>query len=113
MDADLQSLVDIDRIIHEPARLAIVSILCAVDSADFNFLLHQTGLTKGNLSAHLARLEEAEYVAVEKTFRGRMPQTIYSLTPTGRDAFQAYRACLKRVVDGKWEDINDANGDPV
>jgi DNA-binding MarR family transcriptional regulator len=99
MDSDIQSLIDVDRLIHEPARLVLVSMLYAVESADFTFLLRQSGLTKGNLSAHLSRLEQAGYIEVSKGYRGRVPQTAYSLTPTGRTAFQKYRARLKRAVD--------------
>jgi len=96
---DIQRLVDIDRLIHEPARLVIVAVLYAAESADFTFLLRHTGLTKGNLSAHLSRLEEAGYVKIEKTFRGKVPQTICSLTKAGRVAFQEYRQQLRRAVE--------------
>lgn len=99
MANDLRGLASVDRIIHEPARLIIVAILYAAESADFLYLLRETGLTKGNLSAHLARLEEAGYVKIEKTFRGKVPQTICSLSELGRRAFRDYRARLKRVVD--------------
>ncbi|RPI33585.1 MAG: transcriptional regulator [Chloroflexota bacterium] len=99
MSNDLRNLVDVDRVIHEPARLMIVAILFAVESADFLYLQHETGLTKGNLSSHLARLEEAGYVEIEKTYRGKMPLTICRLTAPGREAFQAYRAHLKQVID--------------
>jgi DNA-binding MarR family transcriptional regulator len=96
---DLRSLTEVDRVIHEPARLLIATILYAVESADFTYLLRETGLTKGNLSAHLAKLEAAGYVEIEKSFRGKVPQTICKLTKAGRSAFQAYRAQLKRIVD--------------
>ncbi len=99
MDSDLRDLASIDRLIHEPSRLVIVATLYAVQKADFVFLLRQTGLTRGNLSAHLARLEEAGYVKVEKTFRGKVPQTVTSLTEAGRAAFRSYRARLRRAVD--------------
>ncbi len=99
MDADLRNVVNLDRLIHEPARLLIVTMLYAVDCADFTFLLRQAGLTKGNLSAHLSRLEDAGYVDVEKAFRGRMPRTTYRLTPKGREAFQEYRESLRRAVE--------------
>ncbi|HEX7975773.1 MAG TPA: transcriptional regulator, partial [Anaerolineales bacterium] len=62
-------------------------------------LLHETGLTKGNLSAHLAKLEEAGYVHIEKTYRGKVPQTLLSLTPAGRTAFESYRRQLKEIVE--------------
>ncbi len=96
---DLRSLADLDRVIHEPARLMIVTILSVVDEADFVFLLHQSGLSKGNLSAHMARLEEAGYVRVNKRFRGRVPQTVYRLTETGRAAFRDYCERVKRMVE--------------
>jgi DNA-binding transcriptional ArsR family regulator len=97
--ATYPGLTDVDRVIHEPARLLIVTILYAVETADFLFLLRESGLSKGNLSSHLSRLEAAGYVAIEKTFRGKIPLTICRLADTGREAFRAYRDQLKRVVD--------------
>ena len=94
----LQSISAVDRLIHEPARLMIVTILYASAGADFLYLLHETGLTKGNLSAHLSKLEEAGYVKIEKIFRGKIPQTLLSLTPEGRAAFENYREQLKQIV---------------
>lgn len=91
MSADPWSIADIDRLIHEPARLIIVTILNAVESADFLYLQRETELTKGNLSAHLSKLEEAGYVAVEKTYKGKIPLTICRLTGVGKDAFRSYR----------------------
>lgn len=99
MAHDLRDLAEVDRLIHEPARLVIVAMLYAVESADFTFLLRETSLTKGNLSSHLARLEEAGYVKIDKSFRGKVPQTVCSLTAAGRAAFRAYRARLKRAVE--------------
>ena len=96
---DLRHLTDMDRVIHEPARLLLVTILFAADRADFLYLLRESGLTKGNLSAHLARLEEAEYVKIEKSFRGKIPQTVCKLTAKGRTAFNAYRKQLKGIVE--------------
>ena len=90
---------DLDRVIHEPARLLIVTLLYAVETADFLFLLRESALSKGNLSSHLSRLEAAGYVSIEKTFRGKVPLTICRLTEIGREAFRAYRDHLKRVVD--------------
>jgi len=102
METDRQSklreLTEVDRLIHEPARMAIMAVLFGVESADFKFLLNMTGLTKGNLSRHASRLEEAGYVAIEKRFRGKIPYTEYSLTEKGREAFEAYRAGLKRML---------------
>lgn len=92
-------LADLDRVVHEPARLAIMAVLYSIESADFVYLLHSTGLTKGNLSSHLMRLEEAGYVSIQKGFRGKIPQTTCSLTPAGRLAFQSYRLHLRQAVD--------------
>lgn len=92
-------LPDIDDVIHAPARLAIVAILNAVEEADFRYLLNATGLTKGNLSTHLSKLEEAGYVQIEKTFRGKMPLTLLRLTPQGRAAFEAYRRNMLRFLN--------------
>ena len=96
---ELRGLVDIDRLIHEPARLMIVAILSAVESADFLYLKRETGLTKGNLSSHLSRLEEAGYLEIEKTYREKTPLTICRLTKTGSLAFETYRSQLKNFVE--------------
>ncbi len=99
MSPDLSAMSGVDRVIHEPARLMIVTVLYTVEEADFLYLLNATGLTKGNLSAHLARLEEAGYVEIEKTFRGKIPQTLARLTGAGRTAFEKYRHHLKKIMD--------------
>jgi DNA-binding MarR family transcriptional regulator len=99
MADDFRSMIHVDRIIHEPARLIIVAILYAVESADFLYLLREAGLTKGNLSSHLARLEDVGYVDIEKTFQGKVPRTICRLTDSGRAAFDDYRQRLKRAID--------------
>jgi DNA-binding transcriptional ArsR family regulator len=96
---DLQPIADIDRIIHEPARLMILALLYVVESGDFTFLMRQTGLTWGNLSSHMSKLEEAGYIEVEKEFVGRKPHTMLHLTDEGRAAFQAYRQSMKQVLD--------------
>lgn len=95
---DLRKFTEVDRLIHEPARLLIVSILYTVEKVDFIFLLRETGLTKGNLSAHLSKLESAGYVHIEKTFRGKIPQTLIALTTEGRAAFEVYRKQLTNIV---------------
>ena len=97
--ADLQTIADIDRIIHEPARLMILALLYVVESGDFTFLMRQTGLTWGNLSSHLSKLEEAGYVEVEKEFVGKKPHTMLHLTGDGRLAFREYRQRIKHVLD--------------
>lgn len=99
MSADLRSVTELDRLIHEPARLLIVTILATVASADFLFLQREAGLTKGNLSAHLSRLEEAGYVKIEKTFKGKLPLTVCKLTATGKKALVQYRQQLQEFMD--------------
>ena len=91
---DLKALAGLDKLIHEPGRLAVISYLSVVEEADFLFLLDQTGLTRGNLSSHMAKLEEAGYVLVSKAFVERTPRTTYRLTSRGRKAFQGYRKGL-------------------
>ena len=99
MRTDLRSLSDVDRLIHEPSRTVILAVLVAVESADFLYLQRETGLTKGNLSVHLSKLEEAGYVAIEKTYRGKIPLTLCRMTDLGRQAFKNYREQLKLFVD--------------
>ncbi len=97
---ELARLAEIDRLVHEPARLMLMALLYVVESADFIFLMNQTGLTWGNLSTHMTKLEEAGYIEVEKSFKGRRPNTMLRLTEAGREAFRAYRNTLKQVLDG-------------
>jgi len=80
MSTTLQELASLDRVIHETARLMIMTVLYAVSAADFIYLQNECGLTQGNLSSHLTKLEDANYVAVEKTFKGKYPLTVCSLT---------------------------------
>jgi DNA-binding MarR family transcriptional regulator len=89
--ANLEALGRLDRVIHEPGRLQIVAWLATLEEADFLFLLNETGLTRGNLSSHLGKLEAAGYLSVEKTFVEKIPRTVYRLTDAGRSAFQRYR----------------------
>ena len=96
---DLKQLVEIDRIIHEPARFLIMAYLYVVDSADFLFLMNQTGLTRGNLSSHLSKLEVAGYVEIQKEFVKKIPRTVLSLTESGRKAFDNYRQQMKQVLE--------------
>jgi len=92
-------LDEVDRLIHEPARLKIIAILYVLESADFTFLLNQTGMTWGNLSSHMTKLEEAGYLEVEKTFKGRRPNTMLKLTEKGRQAFQTYRQQITQFFE--------------
>ncbi|MFC1926845.1 winged helix-turn-helix domain-containing protein [Chloroflexota bacterium] len=90
---------NIDRIVHEPARLMILAHLYVVESADFLFLMRQTELTFGNLSSHLSKLEDAGYVSIEKEFLSKKPHTMLRLTDEGRSAFGQYRQSMKQVLD--------------
>ena len=94
------TLAELDRLVHEPARLAVMALLYVVESADFIFLKNQTDLSWGNLSAHLSKLEEAGYIEVQKSFKGKRPNTELRLTPAGRQAFQAYRLQMQQLLDG-------------
>ena len=92
--------MDIDKLIHEPARLKILAQLYVVESADFIFLMRQTKLTQGNVSGHLSKLEEAEYVEIKKGYAGKRPQTIISFTEKGRQTFKTYVQNMKQVFEG-------------
>jgi DNA-binding MarR family transcriptional regulator len=96
---DLRPIENLDPAIHAPARLMILALLAVVERADFTFLLNQTALTRGNLGSHIRRLEEEGYVAVQKTFVGRTPNTTYSLTSEGRSAIKKYRENMQQVID--------------
>jgi DNA-binding MarR family transcriptional regulator len=105
MAAEKQSLPNldpferIDPAVHAPSRLMILAYLAAVDSADFTFLLNQTGLTRGNLSTHISRLEEAGYVEVKKEFVDRVPRTLYRLTRSGIMAIDQYKENMMNVIE--------------
>ena len=92
-------VVTVDRLIHEPARYNIMAYLFVVQSADFIFLQTQTGLTWGNLSSHVHKLETAGYVVVEKEFIGKKPHTMLHLTDKGRAAFDDYRKRMRKVLN--------------
>jgi len=95
---NLQRIEDIDRNIHAPARLKIMACLAVVEKADFIFLMRQTGLTRGNLSPNLRKLEEADYIKIQKEFVDRIPRTIVQLTENGRAALGTYRESMQSVL---------------
>jgi len=99
-----EQLADLDRLVHEPARLAILTALAACKAADFLYLQRLTGLSKGNLSSHLAKLESAELVSIEKEFVGKIPTTRISITRTGRTAIERHwkRLDQLRQASLKW-----------
>ena len=89
--------MEIDKIIHEPARLRIMMILSGLDKADFNFIVSTLEMTRGNLSSHMDRLEQAGYIKILKSFNGKMPQTNYRLTKIGVKALSKYWATLDEI----------------
>lgn len=89
--ADYTLPAQFDRLIHQPSRLAIMAVLSGCESAEFLYFLKATGLSKGTLSAHLSKLEHAGYVAITKSFKGKVPNTSAALTNEGRKAFRKYR----------------------
>jgi DNA-binding transcriptional ArsR family regulator len=92
--SDTPSYPEIDLLIHAPARLKIIAALELLEEGDFLYLRNLTGLTKGNLSAHLSKLERGGFVEIEKGYRGRLPLTLCRLIPAGRNAFRRYRRDL-------------------
>ncbi len=90
---------ELNPLLHSELRLAVISILVGVESADFVFLRTQTGATAGNLSVQIDKLAKAGYISVEKSFRGRMPRTECRITDTGRDALAEYVEALKSYID--------------
>ena len=96
---ELHPLADIDQVIHASARLMVLTYLYVVESVDYVFLTRMTGLTWGNLSTHMTRLEEAGYIEMLKEFKGKKPHTKIRLTEQGRTAFQKYKKSMQRVLD--------------
>ena len=90
MDDRFRDIAGLDRLIHDPSRLAIMTVLSVCQEADFTYLLNITGLTKGNLSSHIAKLEENKLVSVRKTFKSKKPVTFLKLTKSGKDAIEAH-----------------------
>jgi DNA-binding transcriptional ArsR family regulator len=98
-DPELHPLADIDKVIHASARLMVLAYLYVVESADYVFLTRLTGLTWGNLSTHLTKLEEAGYITIDKEFKGKKPHTTIRLTKQGRSAFKDYKKSMQKVLD--------------
>ena len=97
----IKDIMTLEKLIHEPSRLAILTILSGVKEADFKFLLRMSGLTRGNLSVHLSKLEEAGYLNVKKRFLNKMPNTVYNMTKEGRKAFEDYLKNMERIINRK------------
>ncbi len=90
----LGALLEVDRVVHEPARLAILTVLASAEEVQFKFLEEALGLTRGNLSSHVSKLEEAGYLTVTKAFEEKVPVTSYRITARGRKALESYRAAM-------------------
>ena len=93
-------LAELDPIIHASARLMILTYLYVVESADYVFIMNMTGLTWGNLATHLKKLEQAGYIEILKTFKGKKPHSSLRMTDPGRTAFQTYKKTMQQVLDG-------------
>ncbi len=98
-DPELHPLANIDQVAHAPARLMVLTYLYVVESADYVFLMRMTGLTWGNLSTHLTKLENSGYIEIEKLFKGKKPHTVIHLSEQGRTAFREYKKSMQQVLD--------------
>jgi DNA-binding MarR family transcriptional regulator len=98
IDPGLRNLAEVDRLVHEPARLMILMVLYTVECADFTFLVNATELTEGNLSSHLSKLEAAGYVKIEKGYAGKKPRTTLQLTEEGRRAVEEYSSTMQQAM---------------
>lgn len=94
----MKQLPELDSLLHNPLRLAIMSILISVKEADFSYLQKATGSTNGNLSVQLTKLKDAEYISISKSFRDNYPKTTCSVTPKGHIAFEQYVNNLKQYI---------------
>lgn len=92
------SFAPLDPVLHNQLRLAVMSLLVAVEEGDFNFLLERTGATRGNLSVQITKLKEADYITVKKSFKDNYPNTMCSISPKGLRAFETYVAAIKEYL---------------
>lgn len=111
MPEPFEELAGLDRLIHEPARLAVMTALAASNGADFLFLQRLTGLTKGNLSSHLSKLENADLVKIRKQFVGKTPNTFVTATKEGRAAIDEHWRRLEQLRDSAVGWRESPNGD--
>lgn len=93
------AIPELDAFVHEPARLRVLALLCLVDQADFMYLTRQTGMSRGNLSVQMTKLESAGFVALERQLENNRARTCYRLTPSGHQALVAYKASLRPLFD--------------
>lgn len=100
-----EKILQLDPLVHAPTRLSILSILITVENANFVFLKESIGTTDGNLSNHLTKLEESGYINIEKSFKGKKPQTTCAITQKGREAFEKYIEQLEQIVQRQKEKL--------
>ena len=98
-DMIIKQVIGTDKIIHEPARIVLLAILNAADQVDFTFLLNETGLSQGNLSSHLSKLESSGYIEIEKTFHKKRPRTLISMNEKGKYAFEEYLKTMREFYN--------------
>jgi DNA-binding transcriptional ArsR family regulator len=101
MNPRIKEVAQLDRVIHEPVRLMIMMVLQGTGEADFLYLQRECGLTQGNLSSHLLKLEEAGYVEIEKKFKGKRPLTLCRLTSVGEESLASYSRSVVRALQFK------------
>lgn len=99
MEDVFEKLASLDKVIHEPARLSVMTVLAASGKAGFQYLLSVTGLSKGNLSSHIIKLEESGFVEVQKSFSGKKPVTTVRITPKGKKSIQEYWDSLDKLSE--------------
>lgn len=99
LENEVDPMTSLDSLIHAPARLKVMTQLYVLDAADATFLVNRTGLTWGNLSTHVTKLEAGGYVKLEKGFRGKKPRTMIKLTKKGREEFRQYRASMQKLLN--------------
>ena len=98
MSKDPIHFPEIDVLLHEPARLRLLAFLAVVKRADFTYLLNLSGMTRGNLSVQMSKLGEADLVAIEKSFEGNRPRTMYQLTRKGTEELRSYKRCMNELL---------------
>jgi DNA-binding MarR family transcriptional regulator len=98
LNPGMQTILELDRVIHEPARLVILTVCNSAEEVEFKFLEATTGLSKGNLSSHISKLEQVGYVEVIKAFRKKIPVTSFKITKAGREALAVYWNALRGSI---------------
>lgn len=90
---------DLDPLLHQQLRLQVITLLMSVETAEFNYILEETGATRGNISIQMKKLQEARYITVKKSFRDNYPLTTYAITTAGKEAFENYVKTLEAYIN--------------